>query len=174
MRDRIGRLPMIKDFELPCNQPATRKHVERRKMIAKQRWSYYCEYCGKSSGRRDVIEKHEKGCTCNPERKCGFCQTVGETQRPFCELVTVAEQCPPKRGTSPGISNNRDITELGEFAHNCPGCILTAIRNAEIWADDFDFRNAAKGFWMQVNPGICFLYRSRKTQAAFERAEACK
>lgn len=99
---------------------------------------------------------------------------MGETQRPFCELIIVAEQCPTKRGLSPEDFNNRDITELREFAHNCPACILTAIRASYISGDDFNFREEAQGFWLQVNLGICFRYRSRKTQATFEKAEACE
>lgn len=55
-------------------------------MITKLRPRYYCEHCKKSGGRKDVIARHEAGCTANPSRVCGCCRLAGMKQHSIEDL----------------------------------------------------------------------------------------
>jgi len=107
------------------------------------RWRYYCDFCKKSSGR--TLADHERHCTMNPNRVCRFCKLLGETQAPMAELLAAL------RSESPVLP------ALQRAAHDCPACILAAIRQlpadelAALYADQlnenlsaFDYKAASK------------------------------
>lgn len=84
-----------------------------------QRWRYYCDYCGKSGGSGGHMQKHESGCTANPNRVCGYC---GRT-KPVEELVRLLG--------SEGAHWKAGMAALREEAQSCPGCILATIRQGK-------------------------------------------
>ena len=80
-----------------------------------KKWRYYCDFCKKSSGR--TLADHERHCTMNPNRVCRFCKLLGETQAPIADLLAAL-----RSGVVPVLP------ALKKSAHDCPACILAAIR----------------------------------------------
>lgn len=107
-----------------------------------KRWRYYCEFCKKAGGVARHIEKHEKRCTANPNRECGVCPLMEESQTPMADLQAALIV---------------GYKELREAANNCPACILAALRqapdgnfNLESQQDgrfDFDFKSEMKSIY---------------------------
>jgi len=111
------------------------------------------------------MQKHESGCTANPNRVCGYC---GRT-RPVEELVRLL--------SSGGDHWKACMAVLREETRGCPGCILATIRQGKFhhlkdgetwdaeslqgakWATEageqqpfgFDFR-AEKANWWRAHP----------------------
>lgn len=92
---------------------------------------YYCDHCKKSGGQKSAMERHEKGCIRNPDRKCGFCAShetwVGEFQheKSLPELITILQ--------------NDGMQALKDAAGNCPGCVFAAIvqsRETQVKAEE--------------------------------------
>lgn len=135
----------------------------RSKRITRTR--YYCGFC-EATGRlkgfwtKPRAEKHERGCTANPERICGLCEEVAESiggkseQRPIAELVAALSEVKPGWG----------MDDLRKAADNCPACILAAIRQSPIrngmstadyweWMTglNFDFKSELEKFWETQN-----------------------
>lgn len=114
-----------------------------------KRWRYYCDHCKKSGGSRHVIEKHERGCTNNPERKCGLHPYVdgGYATATTAELIEVLE--------------SKGYRALRAAADECPACILAAMRQSKRWLGDpqrdpyeglpaFDFKAEVAEVWKLV------------------------
>ena len=114
-------------------------------MITKKVNRYYCEFCRKGGQVKHCIQKHENGCTANPNRACGMCLHAGLTQRPMAEL------------TKPVAEGKWGIEELHKATEGCPACMLAAIRQSGINKDAsyeepglwFDFKAAAADWWTQ-------------------------
>lgn len=138
----------------------------RSKRIVRTR--YYCGFC-ESAGRlkgfwtKPKAERHERGCTANPDRVCGLCTEVAELiggkseQRPISELVAVLSEDKPEWG----------FKELRLLANNCPACILAALRqtpirkemNTQEWWEwmgqfNFDFKRELESFWQEHNNAV--------------------
>lgn len=130
-------------------------------MRREMKWRYYCEFCKKSGASAYHIAKHERNCTANPNRTCGFCDVIHVEPKPVSELVKALG-----RGDEAGMQALRDLT--GE----CPGCMLAALRQGGFtgynydcdpegygagpapeplaW-ETFNFRQAKTDFWDGVN-----------------------
>jgi hypothetical protein len=114
-----------------------------------KRWRYYCEYCKKSGGSGYHMESHERGCTNNPNRKCGMCGT-----------------CTPVATLIEALGDGKDLSKIRKEADNCPACILAAIRQSKLqymcddegmgFRVDFDFKAEKAEWWKNVNEeGYC-------------------
>ncbi len=112
---------------------------------------YYCDFCKKKGLHAGFMRKHEKGCTANPERVCGFCHFAGYDQRPIKEMISILNQDIPVEDR---------MEKLREYANDCPACILSAIRQSGLQKFDpdetgcnqapdfeFDFKKEAAKFW---------------------------
>ncbi|MGE5512450.1 MAG: hypothetical protein ACM31O_14475 [Bacteroidota bacterium] len=102
-----------------------------------KRWRYYCEYCRKSGCSGGHIARHERGCTANPNRECAMHGFVTTESAPDMPALLAA------------IEHDAKLTKLRAVAHNCPACILAALRQSNVmmvdgegmpFAPDFDFR----------------------------------
>lgn len=80
-----------------------------------QRWRYYCDHRRKASGSAVLMQRHELGCTANPNRACGYCGRTG----PVAELVAVLG--------SAGRELRSGMTALRLQTQDCPGYILAAM-----------------------------------------------
>lgn len=123
-------------------------------MTRRQVYRYYCEFCKKAGCSGGHIRKHEKGCTANPGRVCGLCAHVKADQAPLADLASAFDKSQKDFG----------LTRARELSHNCPACILSAIRSSKAneWFLDFagqeeapslefDFPAEMKRFWQSVN-----------------------
>lgn len=76
---------------------------------------YYCDFCTKKSGSAAVLKKHEIHCTLNPNRRCGFCEIMGEAPiRPPALAVTFKMM---------------GLEGVKKEAHGCPACVLAFVRS---------------------------------------------
>lgn len=91
-------------------------------MTRKQRWRYYCDFCGKAGGAGGHIARHEKGCTANPNRECGLHKRIGEPQPPLADLIGALE--------SGGEDWAAGLSALIDASGECPTCILAALRQS--------------------------------------------
>lgn len=82
-------------------------------MRSRLRRQFYCDHCKKSGASRFHMEKHERGCTNNPDRVCGVCAYVGTVQQTREALTAAAGE---------------GIKALRELAESCPACMLTGVR----------------------------------------------
>jgi len=124
-----------------------------------KRWRYYCDHCGKSGGSKWHTEKHEKVCTKNPDRVCGFCDHVGNLTNTR-KLVKMA-----KKGADElhelninwkNINSNHFerkhleiLSQISDSADCCPACILAALRQCGDNSNyiNFDYKKAKEEFW---------------------------
>jgi hypothetical protein len=124
-----------------------------------KRWRYYCDHCKKVSGSKHVMEKHERGCTNNPERVCGLCRMAENKQEHIntlkAALFTDINNFQKKNGhddTRPILIKN-----LRAVANNCPACILAAVRQSQDengWYIGFDYAEEIILFWAAHNKGL--------------------
>lgn len=118
---------------------------------------YYCEYCKKSGGRKDIIAKHETGCTANPNRVCGCCRLAAMKQPSIDELRNAlnedakefGEYSPHDDGESVHLRNAPTLMAL--ITPNdrlyCPACMLTVLRACNASLAGFDFKESMAS-WM--------------------------
>lgn len=85
----------------------------------KMRPRYYCDHCNKGSGSPSYMRRHEKGCTANPDRDCGMCRVLYES-----EGIEKA----PGRTVLIEILDNEGFNAMHEAANGCPACILSVLR----------------------------------------------
>lgn len=120
-------------------------------MKAVKRWRYYCDYCKKVSGLRTAMEKHEKGCTLNPNRECGICSFLNTGGVPLADLMALLPDPAKFKRMEPwddGVGGSGEyeviddealrsavhavLPKLRELTENCPACILAALRQRGI------------------------------------------
>ena len=114
---------------------------------------YYCEFCPRGYFKKPSAERHEKGCTANPNRVCGLCEYAVPPlkQEPMDKLVAC-------------LSWDKDdygMDDLRKLSEGCPGCILAAIRQSgmlkqakdegEFVDFKFDFKKELEAWWSTAN-----------------------
>lgn len=109
-------------------------------MRAVKKWRYYCDFCSRAKMVKKATEKHERGCTLNPNRVCGLCARVNAEQKPIADLMAPLE--------------DGNFDALKRLAEDCPACILAALRqynkprpsDEQFW-NEWDFKAALAEFW---------------------------
>lgn len=127
-----------------------------------KRWRYYCDHCKKSGGSAWHMKKHEKTCTANPDRHCGFCEIEGnindiEKLKSIVEK-SVSEFWEETKNFSDTDFHDTDfhikITEnlekdLLKESKGCPACALAAVRQTKgSEFIQFDYKKAKDQFWL--------------------------
>ncbi|MFL5309503.1 MAG: hypothetical protein ACJ79H_03510 [Myxococcales bacterium] len=101
-------------------------------MNVKTKSVYYCEFCKKHGLSRPAMEKHERRCTMNPDRRCGWCE-YADTDLPALVLELRA------RGGDAAHASPEIVEWLRGQVDGCPACMLAAFRQAGLvyhWASD--------------------------------------
>jgi hypothetical protein len=125
-------------------------------MLTVLRKRYYCEFCKKSGGRKDIIQRHEQRCTLNPKRICGCCVMAGRKQPTIEQLFAAAELDLAEFGEPhPGFGSHEEYTAITQATHlleftrasgdceeSCPACVLATIRQFKkgVYSIDWDFK----------------------------------
>ena len=135
-------------------------------MKAKKKWRYYCDFCKKVGGSKPGMERHELRCTANPNRVCGMCVALDQTQPKIQDLLdslpTLQELELPHgtifsfRVLAEGHAYNvPDIKKLRLVSGGCPACMLAALRQRGLTEiidkDVFDYQKECSEAWKEVN-----------------------
>lgn len=113
---------------------------------------YYCDFCNKSGCNAGWINKHERGCTKNPNRECGVCKFMQVEQVPLATLIAMLpctaswsrEEWESDRLT---VELNAAVKSIRSVANECPACIMAAVRQGGFDMGDllqFDFKSEMK------------------------------
>lgn len=122
---------------------------------------YWCDFCNRASLQAACTRRHESRCTLNPERVCGLCAFLELEQAKLPVLVAILpDPAPLKRvqTNDDGVEGwtswdgleeavERVLPLLRAAAHDCPACILAAIRQRGIPAPEissFKFKDEMK------------------------------
>ena len=130
-------------------------------MKRKMMWRYYCDFCGKGGCGASAMSQHEKRCTLNPNRVCGFhinLKIIDEPQVPIEELRAILGTY-PGGGFEDSEEDAKLVDELIDAANGCPACVLAAIRQ----------ENATRKPADEIFP-FAFNYK-RETERAFADAK---
>lgn len=123
-------------------------------MKAAKEWVYRCDHCGKAGRSKGHMRTHEARCTKNPQRVCGMCRLLSESQKPVAELIAAI-----------GDDDDGAIKRLEDAANGCSACMLAAINQApwlrpqpddghfEKWhgVNQFDFKVHRDSLMKEVN-----------------------
>ncbi len=85
---------------------------------------YYCDHCNKGNGSPSAMRRHERGCTLNPQRKCGMCKMVADEV-----------EGAPSRDELVRVMDEQGFKAMCEAANHCPACILSALRTKNFNGD---------------------------------------
>ncbi len=109
--------------------------------------AWYCDHCKSRRFTRPAMVRHELSCTANPERKCHIC--CGDPQTGAADLPVLIAFCKEVAGKShDGLTLRKDDTDkLRELCDSCPACMLAAVRQANVYAVDWDAKLEFKSFW---------------------------
>lgn len=93
------------------------------------------------------MERHEKSCTANPARECHIC--TGDPQTGAADLPVLIAFCKEIAGKShDGLTlREADTDKLRELCDSCPACMLAAVRQANVYAVDWEAKVEFKSFW---------------------------
>lgn len=125
-------------------------------MRRKKVWRYYCDFCGKGGCGAGAMTKHEKRCTMNPNRKCGFHdEYIQEPQVSLDELRAILRNA----DVHSLEAEETLLNELLDAAHGCPACVLAAIRQENatrelgdgIRISGFDYHEEVKRVFSEAN-----------------------
>jgi hypothetical protein len=113
----------------------------------RQRIRWYCDFCQKGFWTRPEAEKHNRRCTLNPLRICGFCIASELPQQPLTTLMTVLSQGKLDHG----------VSELRDLAGSCPACMYAALRQSSVtWNGLFNFK-AERAKFLQMQEVVQLL-----------------
>lgn len=130
-------------------------------MRSKKVTRYWCDHCNKAGLQVHAMAKHEAHCTMNPLRKCRVCELLGEVTPVVGDLVALL----PRPGDYPSTGNfdeenafydavDSALPALREAAHNCPACVMAALRQASIpvpMVDSFCFKGEMQSIFANIN-----------------------
>lgn len=109
---------------------------------------HYCDHCRKGGFMRPAMEKHEAGCTANPDRVCRMCRMNPEAiQKPMAEIVALIDSFCPIELVESETARKQAETAIREFVHNCPACLLAGSRQSTHWLPfDLDWKAESKNW----------------------------
>lgn len=127
-------------------------------MKTKRVLRYYCEFCKKSGCGKFHILKHERVCTNNPNRACGFCVHIRYDDSDY-KVPTTSKLL--------AIFSEKGYSAMRKRCQACPACTLAVLRQSKALANykpdedggapradwaDFDFKTEARQFWEDRKP----------------------
>ena len=139
-----------------------------------KRWRYDCDHCKKTGGSGGHMKNHEKICTANPDRECGFCRIMEECQPDIKVLKSIIlknvesvknenisdEEWNEFSGIMQGddfmlwnkkkqAKEKEVLKEIREAANDCPACILSAMRQTKTTYlfPSFDFKKEKESMY---------------------------
>jgi len=90
---------------------------------------HYCDFCNKGMFRAADMTQHEVGCTKNPNRKCWLCEDANTFS--LKEIIEELKKRQPVFGDTIYAEN---LAWVREKTGDCPACILSVLRQADLVA----------------------------------------
>ena len=121
-------------------------------MRTKKVTRHYCDHCGKGMFTKPAMIRHEAICFANPHRSCPVCG---------CEdaNVELLKESLEKKG----------MEGLKQDAMNCPACMASAVRLANVGED----RNDEDGDWIYFDyKAAMAAFNAEKMALEMEEEEA--
>lgn len=127
---------------------------------------YYCDHCKKRGMSSYHMQRHESGCTANPDRACKMCgavvglrAVVEDFKARFLLKENKAVEQPDGFWQEPSTSHAVIWTaepvlfsEVISAGRDCPCCILAILRqtgmNRHYFSFDFDFKKGCEDWWV--------------------------
>ena len=118
-------------------------------MKSVKKFVYYCDHCNKRSLSKFHMNKHENGCTLNPQRKCKFCEGVDLPE--ITEAIKNRYEIVDEKDKEYGFTFRKvnwigepvTLKEIETIADGCPNCMLSIIRQSGLvgypFGGDFTF-----------------------------------
>jgi len=131
-------------------------------MLTKIKKVYYCEHCGRHRLTPNSIEKHEKGCTANPNRVCGVCECATTMKDLlakyegrfgiYVETNSLGYESRSARWAREPVT----LDELRTDTDGCPVCMLAVIRQCDLnnspgEFSTFDYQTEHRQYWQEKN-----------------------
>jgi hypothetical protein len=133
-------------------------------MQSKKVTRYACDFCEKKGYSLGAMRRHEAHCTLNPNRGCRMCEAAGDWPAPTPDELAAVVALVPKyenftaedvffRGKA---QDDLKVVwpEIVERLHDCPACIMAALRQAGFpvpAVDWWNYTDACKEFWKPIN-----------------------
>jgi hypothetical protein len=109
-----------------------------------------CEHCGKGGFHRPAMERHEAGCTANPNRVCKMClmrarwDEDAPMQKPTAEISALIDSFEPDYM---GDNNLTAEMAIRDFVGDCPACLLAGSRQSKNGLPfDFKWKDESKNW----------------------------
>lgn len=124
---------------------------------------YYCDHCKKKGLSRFHLNKHEIGCTANPDRKCGLCDNELNIRQVVEDFTKLFEIVANEGGCEAMVWKTEapiTLETIRELTKGCPNCMLAILRQTHLnWdicgLEKFDYKKEFAEF-------------PRRPQAAYE------
>ena len=117
----------------------------RQKLVKR----YYCDHCSKGSFKEPSMRQHEYGCIRNPDRVCYLCESI----RNFKALAQEAKaRSSEDAHEHRNIHGAEELAELLEMVDQCPACLLSVLRQADVMAfNHFNYKDAVNAWHREKN-----------------------
>jgi len=152
LKSILGTQPERQGNPVPNLDASIFDNIGYRRMKRKKVWRYYCDYCGKGGCGAGAMAKHERRCTKNPKRECGFhigfC-FISEPSVPLDALKVIIRNSkvyevhvnPVDDMISVDMVDDEALRDsLLDAANGCPACVLAAIRQSGINLISFNYK----------------------------------
>jgi hypothetical protein len=108
-------------------------------VIEKTKTVYYCEHCKKHGLMRNMMERHERHCTLNPDRVCRWRFDYHSDDHPVLDLPALVADLRTRSVAPPGgrdpdyrLIVPADVEWLRGEVDGCPACMLAVFRQSGI------------------------------------------
>ena len=128
---------------------------------------YYCDFCNKRYLAKWAINKHEKHCVKNPNRKCRMCEYVRDYEEDLDKLKAIVKRHSKGNhrigGSIYPVTDLKDCMDLEDYKKfivemegvtSCPACILAAIVQSGAYCPHFKYAEMRDAMWNVYNDGM--------------------
>ncbi|HEU4345897.1 MAG TPA: hypothetical protein VFU31_30465 [Candidatus Binatia bacterium] len=119
-------------------------------MTSKTVIRHYCDFCRRGMFKKPAMLQHETTCTLNPKRACWLCECPVETHN-YKAIGDEAKKRPDvvyyddddDNKTHWRVTSEEAIDWVFNKVDGCPACVLSILRQGNIFAfDHFNYKEA--------------------------------
>jgi hypothetical protein len=114
-------------------------------MKSRTKTVYYCEYCKIYRLRKDSMERHEEGCTLNPDRVCRWHVDVYPI-KDLIEKYKGVDFSSKYNDSTFQTDPSPNLEKLESEVDGCPTCMLSVIRIGQHDIYEFDYKEQVEKY----------------------------